>query len=93
MLVYREDPARDARFFDIGFTTFQADPVAEIRRLYEWLGDDLDDATVARMRAWRDDNPKDKHGKHEYDGAQFGITPAALEARFGAYRERFGPLL
>lgn len=93
MLAYRRDPARDARFFDIGFTTFQADPVAEIRRLYEWLGDDLDDATVERMRAWRDDNPKDKHGKHEYHGGQFGITDAALDARFRAYRERFGPLL
>jgi hypothetical protein len=93
MLAYRQDPARDARFFDIGFTTFQADPIAEMRRLYDWLGDDLDDATVARMRAWRNDNPKDKHGKHEYDGARFGITDAALDARFGAYRERFGPLL
>lgn len=93
MLAFREDPARDARFLDIGFTTFQADPIAEIRRLYDWLGDDLDDATVERMLAWRADNPKDKHGKHEYDGAQFGITDDALAARFGAYRERFGALL
>lgn len=93
MLAFRQDPARDARFLDIGFTTFQADPVAEIRRLYEWLGDDLDDATVARMLAWRADNPKDKHGRHDYDGAHFGITDAALADRFGAYRERFGALL
>lgn len=93
MLAFRADPARDARFLDIGFTTFQADPIAEVRRLYDWLGDDLDDATVERMRAWRADNPKDKHGKHEYDGAHFGITDAALAARFGAYRQRFGPLL
>lgn len=93
MIAFRADPARDAKFFDIGFTTFQADPIAEIRRLYAWLGDDLDDATVERMRAWRADNPKDKFGKHEYDGAQFGLTDAALDARFGAYRERFGPLL
>jgi len=93
MIAFRQDHGRDARFFDIGFTTFQADPVAEIRRLYDWLGDDLADDVVVRMRAWRDDNPKDKHGKHEYDGAQFGITDAALDARFGAYRDRFGALL
>lgn len=93
MIAFRQDPVRDARFFDIGFTTFQADPIAEIRRLYEWLGDDLPDDAVARMRAWRDDNPKDKHGKHEYDGAQFGITDARLDARFGAYRDRFGAFL
>ena len=87
------DPARDAQFFDIGFTQFQADPIAEIRKLYEWLGDDLTDGTVERMLAWRADNPADKHGKHEYDAAQFGITDQTLAARFGAYRERFGSLL
>lgn len=93
MLAYREEPTRDARFFDIGFTPFQADPIEEIGRLYEWLGDELTDDTVDRMLAWRADNPKDKHGTHEYDGAQFGITDAALAARFGPYRERFGALL
>ena len=93
MIAFREDPARDARFFDIGFTTFQSDPIAEIRRLYDWLGDDLSDDVVARMLAWREDNPKDKHGKHEYDGAQFGITDARLADRFGAYRDRFGAFL
>jgi hypothetical protein len=93
MLAFREDPAHDAKFLDIGFTAFQADPIAEIRRLYDWLGDELADETVDAMRAWRADNPKDKHGAHTYDGAQFGITESALAARFGAYRARFGALL
>ncbi len=92
-LAFRSDPARDAKFFDIGFTAFQADPVREIRKLYAWLGDELTDDTVARILAWREDNPKDKYGRHEYDGADFGITDDALEARFGAYRERFASLL
>ncbi len=93
VLAFRRDPVRDAKFFDLGFAQFQADPVAEIRRLYQWLGDELTDETVERMVAWRADNPADKYGKHHYDGAQFGITDEALAARFGAYRERFGPLL
>ena len=93
MLAFREDPVRDARFLDIGFTAFQADPVTEIRRLYDWLGDDLPADAVERMLTWRADNPKDKYGAHEYDGAQFGITDASLSARFGAYRARFGALL
>jgi hypothetical protein len=92
-LAFRQDPARDAKFFDMGFTTFQADPVAEIRKLYAWLGDELTDETVEGMLAWRADNPKDKYGKHTYDGADFGITDAALEQRFGAYRERFAAYL
>jgi hypothetical protein len=83
----------DAKFFDIGFTTFQSDPVSEIRRLYDWLGRDLTAETEQRMRAWRADNPADKHGVHHYNGADYGITDASLSARFGAYRERFGALL
>jgi len=93
MLAYREDPQRDSKFFDIGFATFQTDPIAEIRRLYDWLGEALSGATVARMRAWREDNQRDKFGRHEYNAAQFGITDAALAERFGAYRRRFGELL
>jgi hypothetical protein len=92
-LAFRQDPARDARFFDIGFTSFQADPVAEIRKLYDWLGDELTPDTVTRMRAWRDDNPKDKYGQHEYHAEDFGITDRGLQQRFGAYRQRFGPFL
>lgn len=93
VLAFRRDPARDAKFFDIGFNTFQADPVAEIRRLYGWLGDELDDASVTRMLAWRDANPKDKHGRHEYDGATFGLADELFATRFGAYRDRFGDFL
>jgi hypothetical protein len=92
-LKFRRDPARDAKFLDIGFTEFQADPIGEIRRLYDWLGDPLTPETIGRMEAWRADNPKDKHGKHEYNGADFGITDEALQARFGPYRQRFAPFL
>jgi hypothetical protein len=92
-LAFRADPARDAKFFDIGFTEFQADPVGEIRRLYAWLGDELTDDTVDRILAWRADNPKDKYGKHEYNGADFGITDDALEKRFAPYRDRFASFL
>ena len=93
LLAFRRDPGNDARFFDIGFTEFQADPIGQIRRLYEWLGDELTPATVDRMLAWRADNPKDKHGTHTYDAAQFGITEEALAQRFGPYRDHFAPLL
>jgi Sulfotransferase family len=80
---------RDDKFYDIGFTTFQADPIAEIRALYDWLGRELTPDTEERMRAWRADNPRDKHGSHQYDGVEFGLSDARLAERFGAYRERF----
>jgi hypothetical protein len=84
---------RDDRFYDIGFAPFQADPIDEIRGLYKWLGRDLTDETEQRMNQWRADNPRDKHGAHDYDGAQFGITESRLQDRFGAYRARFAEFL
>ena len=93
ILEFRRDPTRDAKFFDIGFTQFQSDPLAEIQRLYEWLGDELGDKAVVRMLDWRADNPKDKHGRHQYDAAEFGLTADALARRFAAYRRRFRTFL
>lgn len=92
-LAFRQDSSRDARFFDIGFRAFQADPVGEIAQLYEWLGDDLPADVLARMEGWRADNPRDKHGRHETDAAAFGLDGAAMASRFGAYRQRFAPVL
>jgi hypothetical protein len=92
-LAFRRQPGHEERFFDVGFTQFQSDPIAEIRRLYEWLDDDLPQDVVDCMLAWRADNPKDKYGRHEYDGDQFGLIEESLQARFGAYRQRFAPLL
>jgi hypothetical protein len=84
---------RDDRFYDIGFVPFQADPIDEIRGLYKWLGRELTDETEQRMNRWRADNPRDKHGTHAYDGAEFGLTEAVLDQRFGAYRARFADFL
>ena len=30
-------------------------------------------------------NPKGKHGKHEYDYAEYGLTPEMIEERFAFY--------
>ncbi len=89
---FRDDARRDAKFFDIGFTAFQSDPIAEIRRLYDWLGDEPTSTTTERMWAWRSDNPANKYGKHEYDAGQFGITDVVLAERFGIDRRRFGEI-
>ena len=77
MLAFRST-SEDVKFFDIGFTGFQADPIAEVRRLYRWLGRELTPDTEARMRGWRADNPRDKHGAHSNSGAEFGMTDETL---------------
>jgi hypothetical protein len=92
-LTFRSDPVRDAKFFDIGFSSFQSDPIAELKQLYQWLGDELAPEVVDSMLTWRSANPKDKYGTHSYDADEFGLTDEALNRRFGAYRDRFASLI
>ena len=92
-LAFRRDPGRNARFYDIGFGEFQTDPVTSIRGLYSWLGRELTDDMVQRILDWREQNPRDRHGRHEYEGGQFGLTEDRLAQRFAGYRKSFGRYL
>jgi len=83
------DAGADARFFDIDFAAFQKDPFPTLEKLYAFLGEELTEETRARMRAWRESTPRDKHGEHRYDPADFGIDPGRLRERFRFYTERF----
>ena len=39
------DGGADDRFFDIDFRAMQADPIGEVRRLYDWLGEPVTDSS------------------------------------------------
>jgi hypothetical protein len=84
------DAGHDSRFFDIHFAPFQRDPIPQIEALYAWLGEPLTEQARARMIAWRQATPRDKHGAHDYDAADFGIDLAKLRDRFRFYSDRFG---
>jgi hypothetical protein len=83
------DAGQDQRFFDIHFAPFMKDPFPILERLYAFLGEELTAEARARMQAWRENTPREKHGAHTYDLAEFGIDLAALRERFRFYSERF----
>ena len=62
-----------------------------MRRLYDWLGEQLTDDVAARMSAWWTTNPADKQGVHDYDPERYGIDLDALRRQFAFYAERFVP--
>ena len=88
MIAFRE-AGNEARFFDIYFAPFQKDPFPVLEKLYAHIGEEFTPEARARMQAWRDDTPREKHGGHDYDAADFGLDPAALRERFRFYSERF----
>lgn len=89
MIAFR-DAGNEHRFFDIHFAPFQKDPFPTLAKLYEFLGEEFTAEAEARMRAWRDSTPRDKHGRHEYNGAEFGLDTTELREKFRFYTDRFG---
>jgi hypothetical protein len=88
-LIAFRDAGNDHRFFDIHFAPFQKDPFPSLERLYAFVGETLTPEARARMLAWRENMPREKHGAHTYDLAEFGIDLKALRERFRFYSDRF----
>jgi hypothetical protein len=88
-LIAFRDRGQAGRFFDLHFERVQKNPIHEIEALYAWLGEPLTDEARRRMVAWRTNTPRDKHGRHEYDPAAFGIDIPRLRERFSFYSDRF----
>jgi hypothetical protein len=82
--------AAQGAFLDVAYADVVADPMKEIRRIYDFLGLSLAPATEASMQRWLGANPQDKRGVHRYRLEDFGLDAAVLERRFEPYRSRFG---
>jgi hypothetical protein len=82
-------PAQDPRFVDIQFADLIADPIGMVRRIYAASKDQLSSDAEARMRAWSANNRQEKHGRHDYDAADFGFDLADLRRRVAAYQSRY----
>ena len=89
-LMELRDRLGPARFYDIAFRNFMADPIREIRGLYQWLGWELDDNTVKLMLAWQANNPK---GSHTVAMEKYGLDEKSIDQTYRFYTERFAGLL
>lgn len=78
-----------ARFCDLDFREVSAEPLSAVRRIYDRFGFELSLDAEARMRAWVAAHPRERHGVHRYDAADFGLAPGEVAERFRVYRERF----
>lgn len=79
-----------ARFYDIAFRDFMADPIREIRGLYQWLGWELSAGTIKLMLAWQAKNPKPSH---HVTMEKYGLDEQSIARTYRFYTERFAKLL
>lgn len=86
VLAFR-DAGNDDKFFDIGFWAMHQDPVAEIRALYDWLGEPVSAEFDAEMRSWWETRGEAEPNAHP-DPAVFGISAAQVRPLFADYTAR-----
>ncbi|MGH0035260.1 MAG: sulfotransferase family protein [Myxococcota bacterium] len=84
------DRMGEGAFIDVHYADLLADPLKQVRRIYEFLELPLADPTERAMQAWIAGHPQHRHGRHRYRLADFGLDRTVLDRDFGGYCERFG---
>lgn len=88
VIKFRESGGDD-RFYDIDFCAMQADPVGEVRGLYEWLGEPVSEAFEERMWQWSEANAANyEPTAHHADAAVFGLDMELIRPLFADYVTR-----
>jgi hypothetical protein len=77
------------QFIDVAYADMVADPMKEIRRIYDFLGLPLGAEAQQTMESWRGRNPQSKHGVHRYELSDFGLDREELQRDFAPYCARF----
>jgi len=77
-------------FIDVHYADLMADPMKEIRRIYDFLDFELRAETLEAMNVFRRQNPKDRRGVHRYRPEDFGLDREQLDRDFGPYCDHYG---
>ena len=84
------DTQESARFIDIAFKDFIADPMQVVERIHTHFERPLTEAGYEAMSNYITNRPREKFGKHKYTAEQFGFTEEEYAPLFKDYIERFG---
>ena len=87
--IRRDNEYPDAIFYDMHFSDFVKDQYAVVENIYQALGLEMTSEAAGKMRAFIDDNPKGKHGVHQYTPEEYGVDPNRVRQVFSNYLERF----
>ena len=75
------------RFIDLYFRDMVKDPIAEMERLYDFIGKPFGDQARADMRAHREADDHQANA-HRYSLADYGLSEERIDKLFGAYIAR-----
>ena len=71
--------------YHLYYDDMMTDPIAQMKKVYAWLGDEWTPGAEAGMKQWLTENPQNRFGKHSYSLEQWGYTRQDLEPYFADY--------
>ena len=87
-----QDLLDDPRILHLPFRELAADPLATVRKVYDWAGLEVTPAFAGRVRDWLDapENRVDRYGRYPYAYEPLGLSREWVEELFADYSRRFG---
>jgi hypothetical protein len=73
------------RFADVSFADLQTDPLPTLQAGYERLGLTFTETSSAAVKQWAQSHKPGSRGGHDYDLAEYGLTPEGVRERFSEY--------
>lgn len=80
----------EERWIDVHYAELVADPMGQLRRIYERFELELEGEAESAMAAFVREHPQYEHGIHDYDPRRYGLDPDEHGRLFDRYRARFG---
>jgi hypothetical protein len=77
------------RILDVRYADMMQDPLATVEAIYGFCGLSLPDDRRKAIADHHANNPKGKHGKHEYSLSEFGLENDWVKARYAKYEAEF----
>jgi hypothetical protein len=74
----------------VHYSEMMRDPLVTMRKIYNHFDEEPSNLHERRITAWLGEKPKDTHGRHAYDPADFGWSYDGLADTWKEYVERFG---
>ena len=75
-------------FLDLEFLNMIKDPLDEMTKIYEFIGEPFGEKTEVAMEAWREEN-KHEMGAHKYSLEEYDLTESQINDNFAKYQQKY----
>jgi Sulfotransferase family len=93
IMIDRQKAFREKRgqavIYDVRYVDTLRDPIGTVRNIYEQFDEELTPSSLNAMKSYMANNPKDRHGKHEYSLEEYGLSAGEVREVFSDYISDF----